>query len=255
MYNQCWGPLWLVGVITFASTSQAQWRLFAFLTTCNYQLLKDLSFIINELRIRVDEFISIFHAPLFYNHALLSFRPPFQYYYFVMSPSLSKVALLKIRAMRAHKNMGRHYLLAYIILHFTCIWVTLGYHKWGWGIVSTQCLYCVLHTIERHQGTISEAEGLPNSMFVLCFTCIWATSGYHKWGWEIVSTQCLYCLLHAFEWHQGTISEAEGLSNSMFVLCFTHSWATPWYHKWGMGLPQLNAWIVFYTQLSDTRVP
>jgi hypothetical protein len=43
-------------------------------------------------------------------------------------------------------------------------------------------------------------------------------------------TQCVYCVLHAFERPQGTISEAEGLS-------------------------QLNDCIVFYTQWSDNRVP
>ena len=43
-------------------------------------------------------------------------------------------------------------------------------------------------------------------------------------------TQSVYCALHAFERPQGTINEAEGLS-------------------------QLNDCIVFYMQLSDTRVP
>ena len=43
-------------------------------------------------------------------------------------------------------------------------------------------------------------------------------------------TQCVYCVLHAFERPRGTISEAEGLS-------------------------QLNDCIVFCTQLSDNMVP
>ena len=42
------------------------------------------------------------------------------------------------------------------------------------------------------------------------------------------STQCLYCVLHAVERHQGTISEAKGLSH-------------------------LNVCGVFYTHLRDTR--
>ena len=71
-------------------------------------------------------------------------------------------------------------------------------------MVSTQCLHCVLHAFE--------------------------TSGYQKWGQEIVSTQFPHCVLHAFERPQGTISEAEGLS-------------------------QLNVCIVFYTPLSNLRVP
>jgi hypothetical protein len=135
------------------------------------------------------------------------------------------------------------------VLCFARIWATSGYHKWGWGIVSTQWLYCVLHAVEWQQGTISEAEGLSDSMFVLCFACLWVNSWHHKWGWEIViqtnwnyvawwtmqcvrlawglreaqgstgkstanfrgsgkdlrssSTQCLYCVLHAVERHQG----------------------------------------------------
>ena len=71
-------------------------------------------------------------------------------------------------------------------------------------MVSTQCLHCVIHAFE--------------------------TSGYQKWGQEIVSTQFPHCVLHAFERPQGTRSEAEGVS-------------------------QLNFRIGFYTPLSGLRVP
>ena len=70
------------------------------------------------------------------------------------------------------------------------------------GIVSTQCLHYVLHASERHQGTISEAEGL--SQLTVC--------------------------IDAFERHQGTIGEPEGLS-------------------------QVDVCIVFYMRLSVIRVP
>jgi hypothetical protein len=125
-----------------------------------------------------------------------------------------------------------HCLNSVVVLCFTRIWSTSGYHKGGRGIVLPQCLYCALHASERHQGTMSEAEALSHSMLILCFTRIWATSGYHKWGRGIVSTQCLYCVLRSFERRQGTMSEAEGLSqlNACIVL------VTSGYHKWAWGI-------------------
>ena len=145
---------------------------------------------------------------------------------------------------------------AWLLCHVPGFPFTL-YHKWGRQIVSTQCLYCVLHAIKRRQGTsgMSEVEWLSqlnisivfyrhlsdssapwvrprdylNSMFVLRCAHRWVTTGYHEWGTGITSTPCLYCVLHAIERHQGTMSEAEGLS-------------------------QLNVCIAFYLCLSDTRV-
>ena len=77
-------------------------------------------------------------------------------------------------------------------------------------------------------------------------------------------------------WHKGTVSEAKGSFNSVLVLCVTHIWATPGYHRWGQGsasahclyfllqaferrqgtiseaewLSPFNVWIVFYTHLA-----
>ena len=157
--------------------------------------------------------------------------------------------------LRVPEVRPRDCLNSIFALCFTRLWATPGYHKWGRGIVSTQRLHCVLHAFEQPQGTISEAEGLSqlnfrigsytplsdlrvpevrprdglNSIFALGFTHLWATSGYQKWGQEIVSTQFPHWVLHAFDRPQGTRSEAEGLS-------------------------QLNFRIVFYTPLSDLRV-
>jgi len=55
-----------------------------------------------------------------------------------------------------------------------------------------------------------------NSISALGFTHLWAASGYHKWDQGIVSTQFPQCVLHAFEQPQGTISEAEGMSQLNF---------------------------------------
>ena len=175
-----------------------------------------------------------------------------------------------------------------------------GYHKWGRGIISTECLYSDLHAFERHQGTISEAEGLYqlnvcimfythlsdiraplNSMIVLFVARIWMKSEYHKWGRGIVSSECLWCVPHELKWHQGTISEPEVLSqlnvcivfythlsdtrgpwvrlkhclNSMFVLCFTFIWATSGCHKRGRGLVSTQSLYCVLHAMSDIRVP
>ena len=103
MYNQCSGPVQLIVFFIYPSTSQVQSRLFASFVACDYQLMKDLSFRIHVLRIPIEEFISISEPPLNYNHALLPFKFPFQSCSLFVSPSLSEVALVKIRAMRAHK--------------------------------------------------------------------------------------------------------------------------------------------------------
>ena len=114
-YNQCSGPVQLIVFFIYPSTSQVQSRLFASFVACDYQLMKDLSFRIHVLRIPVEEFISICQAPLYYNHALLPFKFPSRSCCFFVSPSLSKVALVKIRAMWAHKQMGYLYLPVYTI--------------------------------------------------------------------------------------------------------------------------------------------
>ena len=119
-----------------------------------------------------------------------------------------------------------------------------------------QHLCCVLHALRRHQVTRSDAEGgyklnvcivfythwgdvrvakvRPgdgmNASFVLRFTCVEATSGYHKWCRGMIEIQSLCRVLHALRWHQSTISDANG-----------------WY--------QLNFCIVFYTHWGDIRVP
>ena len=147
------------------------------------------------------------------------------------------------------------------LLCFTCIWATSGYHEWGRGIVSTQCLHCVLHASERHQGIISEPEGLSqlngcvvfymnlsdirvskarprhclNSKFVLCFTYAFERHQGTIGEAEVLSqVNVCICVLHALE--QRTISEAEGCINSMFVLRFTRIWATSGDHEWGWSI-------------------
>ena len=115
MYSQCWGPFQLIGIIIFPSTSQVQLSLFACLMTCNYQLMKDLSFGINVLWIPMEDSISIYLAPPYYNHTLLPFKFPSWPCYFFMYPSLSKVALVKIRTMRAHRKWADTYLPVYTI--------------------------------------------------------------------------------------------------------------------------------------------
>ena len=102
MYNQCSGPFHLIVFFIYRSTSQVQSRLCACFVACDYQLMKDLSFRIHVLRIPIEEFISICEPPPYYNHALLPFKFPLQSCSFFVAPSLSEVALVKIRAMRAH---------------------------------------------------------------------------------------------------------------------------------------------------------
>ena len=116
----------------------------------------------------------------------------------------------------------------------TCIWATSGYHKWGRGTVSSQCLYYVFHAFERHQDTISEDEELSQPS--VCFTRIRATPGNYKWNRGILSSECLYCVLYAFERRQGTISEAEALSQLNVCIVLTLIWATSGYHRWGRGV-------------------
>ena len=141
-------------------------------------------------------------------------------------------------------------------LRFTRIEATSGHHDWCRGMVWFRRFYCVLHALRQHRGTMINAEGwykfnvcivlyihwgdtrvpqvMPrdgtNSTFVLWFARIEATSGYHKWCRGMVSTQRLYCVLHALRRHQGTTSDAKG-----------------WY--------QLNVCIVFYMHCGDIRVP
>ena len=158
---------------------------------------------------------------------------------------------------------GDDYLNSMFALCVACIWANQCTISEGRGIASTQCSYCVLHAIKQYLGTICEAKVLSNlivcivfcthlsefrvpsvrprhclnSVFVLCFARIWVSSGYRKWGRRIVSTQCFGCL------------------DSMFALCFTRIWV----NQGAMGeaefLSQLNVCIVFYTHLSDARVP
>jgi len=145
--------------------------------------------------------------------------------------------------------------------------------------VSIQCLYHVVHEFGWHQGIISEAEGLSqldvcgashthlsdirvpsvrprhclSPMCALCYTCVQATSGYHRvplvkprdclnssfalrsaciWatsgyklyhepGRGIVSTQCLYCVLHALGDSGVPYLRPMDCLNSLGALCFT----------------------------------
>ena len=120
----------------------------------------------------------------------------------------------------------------------------------------TQRLYCVLHALRRHQGTMIDAGGcytlnicilfyprwgdirvvwlMPwdaiKSVFALCFTHAEAMSGYHDWCRGKLLIQRLYCVLHALRRYQGTMIDAGG------------------YYK-------LSVCIVFYTRWGDTGVP
>ena len=102
----------------------------------------------------------------------------------------------------------------------TRIWATPGYHKWGRGIVSTQCLSCVLHLFGRYH---TWGQGIVSIQCLHCVAHTWVIPGYHKWGQGIVSAQCLHWVLHAFEWHLGTINEAEGLVSTQSLYGVRHA--------------------------------
>jgi len=105
-------------------------------------------------------------------------------------------------------------------LYFTRNWATPLYHKWGRGIVSTQCLSCVLHLFGRYH---TWGQGIVSIQCLHCVAHTWVIPGYHKWGQGIVSAQCLHWVLHAFEWHLGTINGAEGLVSTQSLYGVRHA--------------------------------
>ena len=81
------------------------------------------------------------------------------------------------------------------------------------------------------------------------------TSGYHECGQGIVSTQCLHYVLHGSEQHQGTISEAEALSQLTGCIVLHASERHQGTIGEPEGLSQVDGCIVFYMRLSVIRVP
>ena len=103
--------------------------------------------------------------------------------------------------------MPRDAINSTVVLRFACLEATSGYRDWCRGMLLTQRLYCVLHVLRQHQGTVIDAEGcyqfnvcvvfythwgdirvlwlMPrdgiSSTFVLCFTLIDVTSGHRGW--------------------------------------------------------------------------
>ena len=82
-----------------------------------------------------------------------------------------------------------------------------------------ETLSMTYHTIARY--STSFHTNCFNLLFVLRFPFNWATPGYRERSQGIVSTQCPYRVLHAIERHQGTMSEAEGLSQlNACIVCY-----------------------------------
>jgi len=95
------------------------------------------------------------------------------------------------------------YLCIYVSMYL-CIYVSMYLCTY---VSRYLCMYVCMYVRTR---------GCLNSISALGFTRRWATSGYHKWVRGIVSTQFPHWVLHAFERPQGTISEAEGMSQLNF---------------------------------------
>ena len=72
--------------------------------------------------------------------------------------------------------------------------------------------YCVPHTFEPHEGAISEAKGLSQLNDCIVFCMRLSGNRVPEARPSAVSTQCLYCVLHAISHQDGSLQGWPGLN-------------------------------------------